>query len=103
MKATVALSLTTGMYHQSDKALRDLLIREAGGWQWLDITAMSNLIWSPGLPRFMDLTEWLGIEVRNTPRLPLISVCHQVVNVYKHGDGDAHQKLVSARPEYYLI
>ncbi len=42
--------------------------------------------------------EWLGIEVRNMPCFPLISACHQVVNVYKHGDGDAHQKLVNAHP-----
>lgn len=35
MKVTVTLSLTAGMYHQFDKALRDLLIREARSWRWL--------------------------------------------------------------------
>ncbi|MEB0918356.1 hypothetical protein VC891_26570, partial [Citrobacter freundii] len=43
------------------------------------------------------------LEVRNMPCFPLISACHQVVNVYKHGDGDAHQKLVNAHPEYYSV
>lgn len=103
MKVTVTLSLTAGMYHQFDKALRDLLIREARSWRWLDMVVISDLIWNLSFPRLMDLMEWLGIEVRNMPCFPLISACHQVVNVYKHGDGDAHQKLVNAHPEYYSV
>ncbi|WP_226991684.1 hypothetical protein [Citrobacter amalonaticus] len=103
MKVTVTLSLTAGMYHQFDKALRELLIREARSWRWLDRSVMPDLIWNLSFPRLMDLLEWLGIEARNMSCFPLISACHQVVNVYKHGDGDAHQKLVISHPEYYSV
>lgn len=103
MKVTVTLSLTAGMYHQFDKALRMLLIREARSWRWLDRAVLPELIWNLSFPRLMDLLEWLGINARNMQCFPLISACHQVVNVYKHGDGDAHKKLVIANPEYYSV
>jgi hypothetical protein len=84
MHNTVTLALTSGMFHQFDKALREKTVREFS--HWLDGQIISPLIWDLGFPRLIEMLEWVGIKV---------------VNVYKHGDGDAHRELSSKHPEYY--
>lgn len=64
---------------------------------------ISGLTWNFSFPRPIDLMEWLGIKVRGISCSPLISTRHQIVNVYKYGDGDVHQKLVNVHPEYYSV
>lgn len=99
MHNTVNLALTAGMFHQFDKALREKTISEFS--HWLDGEKISLLIWDVGFPRLIELLEWVGIEITGKDFFNKIDACRLVVNVYKHGDGDAHRDLSSKFPEYY--
>lgn len=99
MHNTVTLALTAGMFHQFDKALREKSVREFS--HWLDREIVSPLIWDLGFPRLIELLEWVGIKIGQNAFTNKINACRLVVNVYKHGDGDAHRELSSKHPEYY--
>lgn len=99
MHNTVTLALTAGMFHQFDKALREKTVREFS--HWLDGQIISPLIWDLGFPRLIEMLEWVGIKVGENLFTKKINACRLVVNVYKHGDGDAHRELSSKHPEYY--
>ena len=99
MHNTVTLALTAGMFHQFDKALREKAVREFS--HWLDRQIISPLIWGLGFPRLIELIEWVGIKIGGKSFYNRINACRLVVNVYKHGDGDAHRELSSKYPEYY--
>lgn len=101
MKVTVTLALTAGMYHQFDKALRDLTIRETRHWNWLEKRIQPEMIWNMSFGYLIDMLEWAGIEIRTKGFWPITKNCQQVVNVYKHGDGAAHRQLAKNCPEYY--
>jgi hypothetical protein len=47
------------------------------------------------------LLEWIGLNINGTEYGEKIKACNLVVNVYKHGDGAAHQALTSSNPEFY--
>ncbi|CAE6754657.1 hypothetical protein [Paraburkholderia haematera] len=99
MQNTITLALTAGMFHQFDKALRDKAVREFS--HWLDREKIGPIIWDLGFPRLMELLEWLGMEIVEKDFFRKLDACRQVVNVYKHGDGNAHRDLSSKFPEYY--
>ncbi|ASN18211.1 hypothetical protein B7764_24030 (plasmid) [Pantoea ananatis] len=99
MKNTVTLALTAAMFHQFDKALRDKCVLEFS--HWLDHTVINSLLWNVGFPRLIELLEWIGMSITDKAFYRQINACRLVVNVYKHGDGDAHAELSTHYPEYY--
>lgn len=99
MQKTVILALTAGMYHQFDKALREKAIREFS--HWLDSEVIASMLWDTGFPRLIELLEWVGMGIREKAFYAKLDACRLVVNVYKHGDGNAHRELSSKYPEYY--
>lgn len=101
MKITVMLALTAGMYHQFDKALRGLVLREARHWTWLDKHINPDMIWNISTGNLVNLLEWVGVELKTKTFMPVLGICQQVVNVYKHGDGPAHKRLAKKFPQYY--
>ncbi|WP_052250652.1 hypothetical protein [Pantoea sp. MBLJ3] len=99
MYNTVTLALTAGMFHQFDKQLREKTIRELSSWNAnRDIEGM---VWNLGFPSLIRLLDWVGLELKNKAFTDMIDTCRLVVNVYKHGSGDAHNELVAKHPEYY--
>lgn len=99
MKNTVSLALTAGMFHQFDKELREKCIREFS--HWLNGEVIASMIWDIGFPRLIEILEWIGMDITGKDYYGKIDTCRQIVNVYKHGDGDAHRKLSAEHPEYY--
>ncbi|NLP65536.1 hypothetical protein [Paraburkholderia sacchari] len=99
MHNTVTLALTAGMFHQFDKTLRDKAVREFS--HWLDREKIGPVVWNLGFPRLIELLEWLGMDIIGKDFFDKLDACRLVVNVYKHGDGDAHCELSSKHPEYY--
>lgn len=59
------------------------------------------MIWSLSFHQLIDLLEWVGLKINGTEYGERINACNLVVNVYKHGDGPAHQTLSVKHPEYY--
>ncbi|EFV3692243.1 hypothetical protein E3025_004849 [Salmonella enterica] len=101
MKVTVTLALTAGMYHQFDKTLSDLTIRETRYWKWLEKRIQPEMIWNMSFGYLIDMLEWPGIDIRTKVFWPITKNCQQVVNVYKHDDGAAHRQLAKNCPKYY--
>ena len=99
MKNTVLLAVTAGMYHQFDKKLRAHTIKELSHWCEKEI--ITPLIWDFKLNELIKFLEWIGLKITGTEYGEKIKTCHLVVNVYKHGDGNSHQSLSLANPEYY--
>lgn len=99
MQNTVLLALTAGMYHQFDKKLREHTIRELSNWCKREIITL--MVWDLSFHRLCELLEWIGLKISGTKYGESIKACNLVVNVYKHGDGDAHRKLSCNHPEYY--
>lgn len=99
MQNTVVLALTAGMYHQFDKKLREHTIKELSHWCKREL--ITTMIWKLTFHQLIDLLEWIGLKINETGYGEKIKACNLVVNVYKHGDGDAHQKLSLDYPEYY--
>lgn len=59
------------------------------------------MIWNLTFHQLIDLLEWIGLTINGTEYGERIKACNLVVNVYKHGDGPAHQTLSVDHPEYY--
>ncbi|HEH1453287.1 TPA: hypothetical protein SGN53_003630 [Klebsiella pneumoniae] len=99
MKNTVTLAMNAGMYHQFDKQLRDLILREFRHWNKLK--AIKDIVWRTSFERIIELMEWIGFDVKNKPYFHQLDACRLVVNVYKHGDGVGHETLLQRYPKYY--
>ena len=99
MQNTVLLALTAGMYHQFDKKLREHTIKELSNWCEREL--ITPMIWNLTFHQLIDLLEWIGLTINGTEYGERIKACNLVVNVYKHGDGPAHQTLSVDHPEYY--
>ncbi|GKW43584.1 MULTISPECIES: hypothetical protein [Pectobacterium] len=99
MKNTVTLAINAGMYHQFDKQLRDLILREFCNWNSSKL--IRDIVWRTSFERIMELMEWIGFNVTNKSYFHLIDACRLVVNVYKHGDGVGHKTLLQRYPKYY--
>lgn len=99
MRNTTTLALIAAMFHRFDKGLREKTIQEF--YALKPGSAMDSFIWNLSLSRLMELLEWVGIESHGKDYYDKIMTCQMVVNVYKHGNGYAHNKLSESYPEYY--
>lgn len=99
MKNTVILAMTASMFHKFDKTLREKTIKEFRHWQ--DGEVIEPMIWNLKFHQLIELLEWVSININGTNFSQKINACRLVVNVYKHGNGDAHKELLSKYPEYY--
>ncbi|WP_269900285.1 hypothetical protein [Paenalcaligenes faecalis] len=100
MQNTVTLGLTAGMYHQFDKALREKVVQEFS--QLLDSDLISPIVWDLTFLQLIELLELIGMDIVNQDFFCYLDACRLVVNVYKHGIGNAHTNLISKYPEYYF-
>lgn len=99
MKTTVSLALTAGMFHQFDKDLRKKCIMEFK--HIIHYKIVNLMFWEISFPKLIELMEWIGMDIKDKPFYKEIDACHQLVNVYKHGDGNSHRSLSASYPKYY--
>lgn len=98
MRKQVQLSTTAAMFHQWDKELREYLDKELR--HYVDGDWIGKHIWNGKTVDIFDLFEQFGWKVTEQPFYPLIDACNLVVNVYKHGKGNALTRLHRDYPQY---
>lgn len=98
MRDDIYLAILAGLYHRWDKDLRAWVVKELS--HWLERERIEQKIWGINLPTLIRLLESLGIKIMNQPFYPLLETLGQVVNVYKHGDGNTFKVLKNNHPEY---
>lgn len=104
MRNRTRLSVIAGIFHEWDKQVRDWIIQEMSHWHHGD--EAKKALWKANFSDIADLLEGLGWKVRSQNYYTSLDRCRLVVNVFKHGDGDAfqtikshHQDLVSSSTE----
>lgn len=95
----VCLGILAGLYHRWDKDLREWVVSELA--QWLNRELIEKKIWHINRHTLCQLLDAMGITVTTQPFYPIIQAYGKLVNVYKHGKGDAFDALRRSHPEYF--
>lgn len=98
MRDQTRLSLVAGMFHVWDKQLRSWLVKEIHHWHDGDVTLKK--VWSANFDEIAGLLDATGLASKDTAYMERLSAYRYVVNVYKHGDGPAFEKLKAKHPEF---
>lgn len=98
MKDRIRLSVVAGMFHEWEKQLRGWLVEEIKHWHRGE-EALKKVRKAPFVG-IIELLECIGWPIRGTNYFCIIDACHHVVNLYKHGNGDALDLLKQKYPEY---
>ena len=97
LQKTTRLSIIAGIYHEWEKQLRDWLGREMGHHRLGEHT--NAAIWRVVIGDIFDFLECCQWPVRERPYYADLNICHLVVNVYKHGNGNSFKELKEKAPE----
>lgn len=99
MANNVRLAVLAGLHHRWEKDLREWMIKE------LSHTArhpdLPQVIQKATFPMLSELLTALGVPVTTLPCWATLERFGLVVNVFKHGDGPAMNKLKMSAPEYF--
>ncbi|STQ90034.1 hypothetical protein [Iodobacter fluviatilis] len=98
MRNQTYLNVVAGMFHEWDKKLRSWLVGEVHHWHLGEKAAFK--IWAANFSEIFDLLECFSWPVRTTEYFGKLNACRLVVNVYKHGEGNAFADLKRDHPEY---
>lgn len=98
MRKQVRLSTTAAMFHQWDKELRKYLENELR--HYIERDWITKHVWNGKTVEIFDLFEQFGWNVTASPFYKLIDACNLVVNIYKHGKGNALNRLHKTYPQY---
>ena len=98
MRDQTWLSVVAGMYHEWDKQLRKWISDEVKHWHRGE--NVNSRIWMVTFGDIVDFLESFGWGIRNTNYFQDLMACNLIVNVYKHGDGVAFEKLKASVPEF---
>ena len=85
MHREVLLSITSMMYFEFDKILRNWLLNAIS--QLCLISHLSEWIWKKDISYIYALLELFGFEVKKLNYFKQLDAMRIVVNVYKHGNG----------------
>jgi hypothetical protein len=96
LQKTTRLSIIAGMYHEWEKQLRDWLGREMGHHGLGEHTHAA--IWKVVIGDIFDFVDCWQWHVRDRPFHADLHICHLVVNVYKHGNGNSFNELRKEAP-----
>lgn len=91
LRDNVRLAVIAGMFHAWEKELRDWLSAEMQHWHRGE-NAYSK-IWSGNFQQIFELLRCLNWELPENPLVATLDRCRLVVNVYKHGPGNALEDL----------
>ncbi len=98
LRQQVILGALAGLYHQWEKQLREFIERELVHEVKRDLAM--KFAWSGKHRRCIRVAwpVWLGCPV--SALFPAIDACRLIVNVYKHGQGQALAQLDKKYPKY---
>ncbi|MGZ9568793.1 hypothetical protein ACVTTK_05440 [Alcaligenes nematophilus] len=99
MRKSVILAVVAGMFHSFDKALRNKVVVELSSCPHRD--AVGAVVWGLTFHQLIELLDALGLDISGKSFLEKLDLCRLVVNVYKHGEGQAHDELSFKAPQYY--
>ena len=91
LHAEVRLAIIAGMFHGWDKDLRDWIVTQIRHWH--SGKGVPAEIWKASFPRLMEFLSCFGWDVDVLPCHRGLDRCRLVVNVYKHGEGQALESL----------
>lgn len=94
------LSILAGMYHKWDKQFRQWLVDEIK--YWCSSEALRQKIWKVNGGDLVGLMKSVGWNLSEQPYYPVMEACRLVVNVYKHGDGQAVGDLRTQHSKYLV-
>lgn len=100
MREQTRLSVVAGMFHLWDKELRGWMANEIRHWGKLK--HFTDEVWASSFDGLITLLDACGWNVRALPGFNDLDACRWVVNVYKHGDGMALEKLRKTSPHFLL-
>lgn len=96
LRDNMRLAVIAGMFHAWEKELRDWLAAEMQHWHsGPDAYAA---IWKANFPQILELLRDLGWDLP-VDVISTLNRCRLIVNVYKHGPGDALGDLRKKYPE----
>jgi len=97
LRDNTRLSIIAGMYHEWEKQLRDWLGREMGHHGLGEHT--HTAIWRVVIGDIFDFLEFWQWPIRDRLFYTDLNICHLIVNVYKHGNGNSFKELKDKAPE----
>lgn len=98
MHEQTRLSLMASIYHHWDKTIRTWLVDEIRRWHCGE--NVPKQIWTANLDDLIDLLDSIGLAEKGAEYIKTISKYRHVVNVYKHGQGNAFNTLKDQHPEF---
>jgi len=98
MRDQTRLSLVAGMYHMWDKQLRSWLMKEIRHWH--DGDTVKKKVWSATFDEISELLAATGLVKADNTYVARLSAFRYVVNVYKHGDGPAFERIKADHTEF---
>ncbi|MEA0681702.1 hypothetical protein [Xanthomonas campestris] len=100
MRERTILSIAAGMYHHFDKSFRVRVARELRQAGWVIGTKTREEIWRSDWGNLEDLFKAFGWEIASIPGYGDLEALRLVVNVFKHGEGPAFEKLKLRFPRF---
>lgn len=92
------LSVVAGMYHEWEKQLRQWLTDEV--CRWHDGSNALKAIWTLNFSQVVELLKSAQWDISGQNYYRQLDLCRLIVNVYKHGNGQSANDLLSTSPEY---
>ena len=98
LKHEMLLGALAGLYHLWERMLRDFLEHEFKHWMKRELS--EELAWKKSINQTLAMLGSFGWDPRKQPFFGEIDACRLIVNVYKHGKGDAVKTLAATYPRY---
>ncbi|PCH63714.1 MAG: hypothetical protein COC19_00680 [SAR86 cluster bacterium] len=98
MENRTRLNVIAGMFHEWDKQLREWVVKEINHWHLGD--NVRQKIWKVSFHDLISLFTHLGWNIEDTEYFHALNKCRLVVNVYKHGEGNAMEEIKVQHREY---
>lgn len=100
MRDRTRLGIIAGFFHEWEKNLRQLLVKEIR--LWLHHDWAEKPIWTAKFDRICELLKGCGWPLRSTLWFSDLDACRLVVNVHKHGDGPSLAALKRDYPRFLV-
>lgn len=101
MRERTILGIAAGMYHHFDKSFRVRVARELRQAGWVIGTKTREEIWRCDWSNMEALFRAFGWDMTAIPRYQDLEALRLVVNVFKHGEGSAFERLKQKFPDFF--
>lgn len=95
------LSVTAGIFHEWEKQLRSWILKEIS--HWYRGQHLKGALCKASLPELVEFLEAFGWPIQTKNYYRSLDRCRLVVNVYKHGNGDALEDIKKLYPEFFGV